>query len=144
MYYLYLIKLSQASYDLGQTASYKRPELNSSLMIQLVSLKGLKAPITAVHKRNGGFGRIHVVAIFREAPGQLSQQQATQRVAVSKVCFLVTTKRVEANPWVMLLNSVPKHSTGHWRLARCCLPLTLLRRWHVLKWPSDCRIIGYR
>lgn len=96
--YLYLIKLSQASYDLGQTASYKRPELNSSLMIQLVSLKGLKAPITAVHKRNGGFGRIHVVAIFREAPGQLSQQQATQRVAVSKVCFLVTTKRVEANP----------------------------------------------
>lgn len=95
---LYLIKLSQASFDLGQTASYKRPELNSSLMIQLVSLKGLKAPITAVHKRNGGFGRIHVVAIFREAPGQLSQQQATQRVAVSKVCFLVTTKRVEANP----------------------------------------------
>ncbi len=29
----YLIKLSQATYDLGQTASYMRPELNSSYFI---------------------------------------------------------------------------------------------------------------
>lgn len=84
--YLYLIKLSQASYDLGQTASYKRPELNSSLMIQLLSLNGLKAPITAVHKGNGGFGGDSYSSCFlgssREA---LSATGSTKRDSVKSL-----------------------------------------------------------